>query len=170
VNQLLAQTGLFVYAEQAEISPCDCIYFHFPQEEKAGINTSRFTEECKEFARTTEKVTKYSLVLMNESLSSTNIYDSLVIGEELLRIFADVGCRLVFATHILELAELPEKLNSPTLMSNLASLTAQCDEKGVPTYRITPGKPDRSRNARYIFEKYGISYNEYCRNKETFAE
>ncbi len=166
VNQILAQAGLFVYAEQAEISPCDCVFFHYPQEEKAGINTSRFTEECKYFRRTIGEATEYSLVLMNESLSGTNPYDSLLIGEELLRIFSDMGCRLIFATHILELAELPEKLNSPDSGSKLISLTAECDENGVPTYHIAAGKPDRSRNAQYIFEKYGISYREYCRSRQ----
>ena len=34
-------------------------------------------------------------------------------------------------------------------------------ESGRPTYTITPGKPDFSRNAHYIFEKYGISFEEY---------
>ena len=48
---------------------------------------------------------------MNESLSGTNPYDSLLLGEEVLRILADIGCRLVFTTHILELADIPEKLN-----------------------------------------------------------
>ena len=166
INQILAQTGLFVYAESAEISICDRIFFLSPKEEKAGVNTSRFTEECKDIRRTIDSATENSLILMNESLSSTDPYDSLILGEEVLRIFADIGCRLVFTTHILELADLPERLNSTDVKSRLISLVAHCAENGAPTYQITEGKPDRARNAQYIFSKFGISFDEYITAKQ----
>lgn len=162
INQILAQAGLFVYAESAEISLCDRIFFLSPKEEKAGVNTGRFAEECKDLRRAIESAREYSLVLMNESLSGTNPYDGKLLGEEVLRIFGDIGCRLVFTTHIQELADLPEKLNSSGVKSRLISLVALCDENGAPTYRIAEGKPHRARNARYIFNKFGISFDDYC--------
>lgn len=166
INQILAQAGLFVYAESAEISLCDRIFFLSPKEEKAGVNTSRFTEECKDLRRTINSATENSLILMNESLSGTNPYDGRLLGEEVLRIFADIGCRLVFTTHIPELAELSEKLNSAEVKSRLVSLVALCDENGAPTYRITEGMPNRVRNAQYIFSKFGISFDEYISAKQ----
>lgn len=166
INQILAQAGLFVYAESAEISLCDRVFFLSPKEEKAGVNTSRFTEECKDIRRTIDAATGYSLILMNESLSSTNAYDSRLLGEEVLRILADIGCRLVFTTHIQELADLPERLNSGGVRSRLASLVALCDENGAPTYHIAPGKPDHARNAQYIFNKFGISFEEYLSSRQ----
>lgn len=164
VNRILAQAGLYVCAGESEISPCSSIFAHYPLEEKVGIDTSRFTEECRELKRTVELADEYSLVLLNESLSSTNPYDSLIIAEELLKIFADIGCSLLYTTHILEMTELPDKINADNPKSRLGTLTAGCDENGRPTYKITPGKPDFSRNARYIFEKYGISFEEYKRH------
>lgn len=161
VNRILAQTGLFICAEEAEISPCSSIFSHYPLEEKVGIDTSRFTEECRELKRTVETADEYSLVLLNESLSSTNPYDSLIIAEELLKIFADIGCSLLYTTHILEMTEIPDRINTESPKSRLGTLTAECNENGKPTYKITIGKPDFSRNARYIFEKYGISFEEY---------
>ncbi len=161
VNQILAQAGLNVFAKEAQISPCDKIFVHYPKEEKVGIDTSRFTEECKALKETVSTATEYSLILMNESLSSTNPYDSLIIGEELLKIFADIGSRLMFTTHVLEMTKLPEKLNCDSLKSRLVSLTAGCDETGRPNYKIKEGIPDFSRNAKYIFKKYGISYEVY---------
>ena len=155
-----------MYAENAEISLCDRIFFLSPKEEKAGVNTSRFTEECKDIRRTINLATENSLILMNESLSGTNPYDSLLLGEEVLRILADIGCRLVFTTHILELADIPEKLNSENVKSKVISLIALCDENGVPTYQITEGKPDRVRNAHYIFNKFGISFEEYLNSRQ----
>ena len=88
-----------------------------------------------------------------------------LLGEEVLRIFADIGCRSVFTTHIPELALLPERLNTSEVNSRLTSLVALCDENGAPTYRIAPGTPDRARNAQYIFGKFGISFEEYSRAK-----
>lgn len=165
INQLLAQAGLYVGAGSAEISPCSDIFVHFPEEKEVGINTSRFTEECKELRSTIEACSEHSLVLMNESLSGTNHYDSLVLGEELMRIFADIGCRLIYTTHILDLTQCIDSINAEAPKSRLGSLIAECDEQGRPTYRITAGKPDFSRNARYIFDKYGISFDEYRRTK-----
>ena len=167
INQILAQSGLIVFAKSAEISLCDRIFFLTPKEEKAGVNTSRFTEECRDIRRTIDAATQYSLVLMNESLSSTNPYDGRLLGEEILRIFADIGCRLVFTTHIQELAELPDKLNTAGAKGRLASLVALCDENGAPTYRIAAVKPDSARNARYIFNKFGISFEEYLSSKQS---
>jgi len=161
VNQILAQAGLNVFGTEAKISPCDKIFVHYPKEEKVGIDTSRFTEECKALKETVSEATEHSLILMNESLSSTNPYDSLIIGEELLKIFADKGSRLLFTTHVLEMTKLPKKLNSDSLKSCLVSLTAGCDEEGRPNYKIAEGTPDFSRNAKYIFEKYGISFEAY---------
>lgn len=163
VNRILAQAGLYVCAGEAEISPCSYIFLHYPLEEKVGIDTSRFTEECRELKRTIESADEYSLVLLNESLSSTNPYDSLIIAEELLKIFAHIGCSLLYTTHILEMTEIPNKINADNPKSRLGTLTAECDESGKPTYKITPGKPDFSRNAQYIFEKYGISFEGYKR-------
>ncbi len=165
INQILAQAGLFVYAKSAEISLCDRIFFLSPKEEKAGVNTSRFTEECKDIRRTLDRATEKSLILMNESLSGTTPYEALILGEEVLRIFAHIGCRLVFTTHIPGLADLPEKVNAGEVKSRLVSLVALCDENGVPTYQITEGKPDRARNAQYIFRKFGISFEEYADSK-----
>ena len=126
-----------------------------------GINTSRFTEECKDLRAIVSRADEYSFVLLNESLSSTNPYDGLIIAEELLKIFADMGARVLYTTHVLEMTGLPDKINPLGFKSRLATLTAGCDENGKPTYEITAGKPDFSRNAQFIYNKYGISYEKY---------
>jgi DNA mismatch repair ATPase MutS len=68
ICHILAQAGLYVPAQFARISPVDYIFTHFPKEEEVGVNTSRFTEECKDLKHTVERASKYSLVLLNESI------------------------------------------------------------------------------------------------------
>ena len=165
IAQIFAQCGLYVSAESAEVSPVDNIFVHFPKEEEIGINASRFTEECKQFRDTIGSATDYSLVLMNESLSSTTPTECLIIARELMRIFADIGVRLIYTTHIKELTDSIDSINEGKPKSTLASLTAECDEGGRPTYIITRRMPDKAGNAEYIFRKFGISYDEYIKNK-----
>ena len=71
VCHLMAQMGLYVPAESAEISPADYIFTHFPKEEAVGINSSRFTTEIKELKKICEYMTDRSLVIFNESIQST---------------------------------------------------------------------------------------------------
>lgn len=165
INQVLAQCGLCVGAETAQISMVDELFVHFPREEEVGINASRFTEECKEFRSTTEKATQYSMVLMNESLSSTTPSECLMIAEELMKIFSHIGVRLIYTTHIHDLIGKIDEINALEPKSRLCSMTAQCDESGKPTYRITKGFTDDSHNARYIFSRFGISYEEYLKGR-----
>ncbi len=161
VNQILAQSGLYVAASSAVISLCSGIFTHFPKKEEIGINTSRFAEECKTFRSTIETADSHSLVLMNESLSSTNPYYSGIIGEELIKIFADIGCRMIFNTHFAELSQKAESINATGYSSTVRSVYAECDKFGKPTYRIIDGLPPVTENAKFIFDKYGISYEKY---------
>ena len=82
-----------------------------------------------------------------------------------MRIFADIGVRLIYTTHIKELTDSIDSINEGKPKSTLASLTAECDEGGRPTYIITRRMPDKAGNAEYIFRKFGISYDEYIKNK-----
>lgn len=166
INQVLAQCGMCVTAESAEIAAVDSIFVHFPKEEEVGINTSRFTEECKEFRETTKQAGAYSLILMNESLSSTTPTECLIIAEELMKIFSYMGARVIFTTHIHELIGKKDEINQMGGKSLMTSMIAQCDERGQPTYRIVKGVPDQLRNARYIFERFGISFEEFLRQSK----
>lgn len=170
INQVMGQCGLFIAGKTAQISIVNELFVHFPKEEEIGINTSRFTEECKEFKATTERATEYSMILMNESLSSTTPTECLLIAEELMKIFSHIGVRLIFTTHIRELVEKIPQINSVNPQSLLGSITALCDKEGKPLYKIVEGFDDSYKNARYIFERFGISYEEYLKNKKNFDD
>lgn len=80
-----------------------------------------------------------------------------------MKIFSYMGARVIYTTHIHELIGKKDEINKAGGKSLMTSMIAECDEKGQPTYKIVKGVPDSLRNARYIFEKFGISFEQYLR-------
>lgn len=169
IIQIFAQAGLYVPCESCEISPVDYIYTHFPKEEEVGLNTSRFTQECKQFKETVDSATRHSMLLLNESIQSTTPTECVYIATELTKIFRCVGVRGVYATHLLELAKSLDKLNEEVegdtkLVSIVTTVDTTADNKRL--YRIVRQAPQEFGYARTIYEKYGVSFDEVKRRQQ----
>lgn len=168
IIQVFAQAGLYVPCSSCEISPVDYIYTHFPKEEEVGLNTSRFTQECKQFKETVDTATRYSLLLLNESIQSTTPTECVYIATELTKIFRCVGVRGVYATHLLELAKSLDKLNAEVegdtkLVSIVTTVDTTDDNRRL--YRIERAEPQEFGYARTIYEKFGVSFEEVKRRQ-----
>ena len=72
----LCQLGLCVPCESAVISPVDGIFTHFPSGAEDTIDKGRLGEECARLDEIFDSVTANSLVLLDESLSSTGSYEA----------------------------------------------------------------------------------------------
>ena len=168
IIQALAQAGIYVPCAECEISPVDFIYTHFPKEEEVGLNTSRFTQECKQFKETVDTATRYSMLLLNESIQSTTPTECVYIATELTKIFRCVGVRGVYATHLLELARSLDKLNKEVegdtkLVSLITTVDTTDDNRRL--YRIERAEPQEFGYARTIYEKFGVSFEEVKRRQ-----
>lgn len=164
---VLAQAGLPVPARQARLSPVDAIFTHFAAEERPELESGRLGEEARRLGQIFVQATRHSLVLLNESLSSTSPDESLYLARDVVRGLRLLGARAVFATHLHSLAAAAEQINAETPGDScVASLIAQtlardgADEVGVRTYKITPGPPQGMSYARDIARKYGISFEQ----------
>jgi DNA mismatch repair protein MutS len=167
--QVLAQAGLFVPGRSARISPVDGIYTHFPVEEKLELGTGRFGDEARRIRAIFEQVTRYSLVLLNESLSTTNMGESLYLAQDIVRALRQTGLRAIFTTHLHELAASVQELNRDTsgdsqIVSMVASYEivqeGQADlaaGDGSYSYRIELSPPLGRSYAGRIAARYGIS-------------
>ena len=163
--QLLGQTGLWVPAAQARLSPVDNIYTHYPVEEQLARGTGRFGDEAQRLSQIFARGTRHSLVLLNESLASTNPGESLYIAQDIIRILRRLGARAIFATHLHELAADVATLNASTTgESRIVSLVASWTDGGGDgqrhSYKIVPGPPLGRSYAREIAAQYGISYEQ----------
>jgi DNA mismatch repair ATPase MutS len=161
----------------------DNIYTHFPELEKNSISEGRLGEECIRLEQILPRLTKYSMILMNESLSSTSHQECLFIAEEIMKYLRKVGARCVFATHIHELAENIPELNKEPALSDLVSMVAGVDENtemevltdegrkkyagSKRTYLILPMPPQGKSFALDIARTYGISFDQLMNTRET---
>jgi DNA mismatch repair protein MutS len=166
--QLLAQAGLWVPARTATISPVDGIYTHYPTEEQLERATGRFGDEAERLSRLFDHATRHSLILLNESLSSTSPGESLYLAQDIVRILRLMGTRAIFGTHLHQLAAEVDRLNAETsgdsqIFSLTASTITTTDEPNAPlsrSYKIAPGPPAGRSYATEIARKYGISYDQ----------
>lgn len=152
--------GLPVAAEEAYISPVDGIFTHFPEGADDTIDKGRLGEECARLREIFDSVTENSLVLLDESLSSTGAYEAAYIASEILTGFAVMKTRGIFSTHLHELAaQVPEiNVKSKELGGiNIDTLVAGIEE-GKRSFKIVRAKPDGKSYARDIADKYGLSF------------
>lgn len=163
--QILAQAGLHVPAQSASISPVDAIFTHFATEERPDLEAGRLGEEARRLNQIFQQATPHSLILMNESLSSTSASESLYIAREVIGAIRILGARAIFATHLHELAaqcaEINEEIYGDSLIQSVVSRVqiVQNEAGNVikRTYKITPGPPMSRSYAVELASRYGIS-------------
>jgi hypothetical protein len=169
VIHILAQLGCHVPGSQAVISPLDQLFTHFPLEEKPESGTGRFGEEAIRLRKIFEQVTRHSLVLLNESLSSTNFSESLYLAQDIVRILRRIGTRAIYSTHLHELANSVDELNESvpgdsTVISVVTSpIDASVQTDGFEKrnrYKLEIRPPLGQSYAREIAARYGISYQQ----------
>ena len=166
VLQVLFQAGLYVPGETARISPADNIFTHFPLEEKPETEAGRLGEEAQRLGQIFQQATRCSLVLFNESLTTTSPGESIYLARDILRALRLWGVRAIFVTHLHELAEDIDALNNSTAgESRIASLVAGVVEDGDAdsarrSFRITASPPMGRSYARDIAHRHGISYEQ----------
>ena len=159
--QVMMQLGMYVPAKEAVLSPVDGIYTHFPTGADDTIDKGRLGEECARLSEILDCVSSNSLVLLDESLSSTGSFEASYIAAEVLSGLAHIGCRCLFSTHLHELAAEIDNINSRSLASGgvaIDTLVAGMEGEGKRSFKIMCAKPDGKSYARDIAESYGLTY------------
>ena len=158
--QAMLQLGMYLPAKVCEISPADGIFTHFPTGADDTIDKGRLGEECARLGEIFDAVTAHSLVLLDESLSSTGSFEASYIAAEVLAGLSQAGCRCLFSTHLHELAQEIDRINEESAKNGgvkIDTLVAGIEE-GKRSFRIVRAKPDGKSYARDIAERYGLTY------------
>lgn len=158
--QAMFQLGLPVPASSATISPVSGIYTHFPEGADDTIDKGRLGEECARLKEIFDAADENSMILLDESLSSTGAYEAAYIASEILSAFAVMRCRGIFSTHLHELAAAVPEINRRSVELGgirIDTLVAGIEE-GQRSFKIHRAKPDGKSYARDIADKYGLSF------------
>lgn len=153
---LFCGMGLPLPAKSAEISPVDMICTTFPNKAHGlSNNGGRLDEECAAIREVFSRITPHSLVLMDETLSSTGAFEGAMIARELVCALRKIGAKGIFTTHMHELVGMVDEMNEET-GGGIDTVTTEVTD-GRRTFRISRRIPDGKSYARDIAEKYGIS-------------
>jgi hypothetical protein len=158
--QALFQAGLLLPARAARLSPVDAIFTHFPALETR--QQGRLAEEAARLREIFQGATPLSLVLLNESLSSTTPTEALYLAQDVLAGLRVIGVRALYATHMTDLAARIPDIEAAApgdsrLSSLIAGVTFTDDERPIPTFQIMRGEPLGRGYAHEIAHRHGIS-------------
>ena len=161
------QLGLPVPCDYAKLSVADGIFTHFPEGADDTIDKGRLGEECARLREIFDALSGDSVVLLDESFSSTGAFEATYIASEILVALCARRVRGIFSTHLHDLASTVDELNRRSASYGgvaLDTLVAGIEE-GRRSFLITRTKPDGKSYARDIAQKYGLALDELLREK-----
>ena len=156
---VMASSGMFVTADSCKGMPFSNILTHFPIDENLTINYGRLGEEAVRIKEMVKASDGSTLLLFNETFSTTSAADALFLSKDLIRILKEKGSCVIFNTHIHELAGCISEMNGWEGDSQIISVVMEIKDN-VNTFKLKRSAPDTSSYARNIAEKYGITYEQ----------
>lgn len=153
----LAQGGIFVPASSFEYKPVDCIYTHFPADEDKTMDLGRLGEECVRFKAIFSDCTKDSLLLLNETFSTTSFEEGFYIAKDSVRALLKKQVRTIYNTHMHKLAADVDEINTDENAAKASSLIMKSDS-GKRSFKVEIASPEGWSYAKDIAEKYGVTY------------
>ena len=155
---ILAQCGIFVPAEEFRFDPADLVLTHFPADEDKTLDLGRLGEECRRFRELFGKSTEKSLILLNETFSTTSFEEGYYIAVDAVKAILQKDARTIYNTHMHKLAkELDTEINTDGAVGKAVSLVAETKE-GKNSFRVRIAPPEGKSFAREIAAKYGVTY------------
>ncbi|MCL1857646.1 MAG: hypothetical protein FWF92_00215 [Oscillospiraceae bacterium] len=149
----LAKCGCYVFCRECRLPFYDNILTHFLQKEILG--KSRLIEEIERIEVLSRQFSRDSLVLLNESFTSTRRKDSVDIAVHYIKKFDETGCSVGFVSHFYEIPEIYKNGEN-----NIISLRSGIGENGMRTYKISEQKGDGFAYARDIAQNCGMTYKQ----------
>jgi DNA mismatch repair protein MutS len=139
---LLAQTGSFIPAADAEIGLVDRIFTRVGATDDLARGQSTFMVEMNETAAILNNATDRSLVILDEIGRGTSTFDGLSIAWSVAEHLHDVtACRTLFATHYHELTDLARTRPGVT---NCNIAVREWNDDIIFLRKIIPGPADQS--------------------------
>ncbi len=137
LSQMMMQTGMFVPAESYTGSLCAGIFTHFKREEDSTMESGKLDEELNRMDQIVNDITPNSMILINESFSSTNEREGSKIAQQIVKALVTRRINVFFVTHLYAFSN--EFYTSRT--DNMIFLRAERKPDGERTYKLVEGEP-----------------------------
>ncbi len=139
---ILAQAGLYVPAQHAEIGVTDRIFSRVGASDDLARGQSTFMVEMVETAAILNQSTAQSLVILDEIGRGTSTWDGLGIAWACLEYLHEkISCRTLFATHYHELTSLEQQLAH---LSCHAMQVKEWKKQIIFLHQVGAGRADKS--------------------------
>lgn len=149
IAQVMMQAGMFVTAKSFVANVRDAVFTHFKREEDDTHAHGKLDEELARMSDIADVVGSTSILLCNESFASTNEREGSQIARDVIRAMVESGAKVVFVTHLYDLAH---RLSSQGDPSHIF-LRAQRRDDGVRTFRLEPGRPEPTSYGQDSFRR-----------------
>lgn len=159
IIQIMAQIGMLIPADSAEISPVDRIATHYPKYTSLH-QMGRLEDECFRIREIFEHSGEYTLLLFDETFSSTDSDEGSALAMEVLHAAAHMGCKGIFSTHFHRMVSMTADIYTECLKSKIDFLTAGINSDEERNYNITRSIPDGKSYAQTIARKYQMDYRQ----------
>jgi DNA mismatch repair protein MutS len=130
----------------------DHVYTHFERQETLATLHGKLDDELVRIHDILCSASAASIIVMNESFSSTTVKDALLIGTEVLRHIIELNCAAVYVSFLDELADL-----SPACVSMVGEVAP--DDPTQRTFAFTRRPADGLAYAAALADKYGLNHD-----------
>jgi len=148
--QLFMQCGLFVTAECFRSSMKDKVFTFFAREEDATLASGRLEAELLLMDGMVGKMTRNSMILLNEAFATTTEHAGARIASDLVHALCESGVCVLFVTHLFEFAD----QMAAEEREDALFLRAERLSNGNRSFRMEPGMPLDTSYGEDLFGKW----------------
>jgi DNA mismatch repair ATPase MutS len=149
----MMQSGMFVPAESFRANICDGLFSHYKREEDVTMESGKLDEELGRMSDIVDAIRPNSLILFNESFAATNEREGSEIARQIVSALLEKGIKVIFVTHLYELAHGFYTQN----MDNALFLRAERQADGTRTFKLMAGAPLQTSYGEDLYQRvFGV--------------